>query len=313
MSKTPAFVFPGQGSQAVGMLADLASVYPEIRVTFEQASDVLEMDLWRLSQQGPEEELNATANTQPSLLAAGVGVWRVWQAQGGRVPVILAGHSLGEYSALVAAGALDFSAALRLVRRRGELMQDAVAAGSGAMAAILGLDDDAVRSVCAEAGQGEIVEAANFNSPGQVVISGQTTAVERAVAMAKAAGAKRAMLLSVSVPSHCSLMKPAAEQLMEVLGALEIGQTQIPVVHNVDVSLAADANAVRDRLAQQLFQPVRWVENVQRIKSQGAELLIETGPGKVLTGLTKRIDRELESVSITDPAGFDKALEMTNA
>ncbi len=313
MSKTPAFVFPGQGSQAVGMLAELAQVHADIRATFDEASDALAMDLWQLSQQGPDTELNATANTQPCLLAAGVAVWRAWQSQGAAAPVVMAGHSLGEYTALVAAGALRFTDAVHLVRKRGELMQDAVPGGSGAMAAILGLGDDAVRAVCSEAQQGEIVEAANFNSPGQVVISGQAAAVERAVAGAKAAGAKRAMLLSVSVPSHCSLMKAAAKRLSGILNDIEITTPEIPVIHNVDASPAADADTIRTRLAQQLYLPVRWVEDVQQLKSRGAELLIETGPAKVLTGLAKRIDRDLEAISVTDPAGFEKALEMTNA
>lgn len=313
MGKTFAIVFPGQGSQSIGMLSDLAASHPQIRSTFEEASEALGMDLWQLSQEGPEEQLNATTNTQPSLLAAGVAVWRAWRAEQGGEPIVMAGHSLGEYTALVATGALDFPTAVRLVRQRGEWMQSAVPSGTGAMAAILGLDDDAVATICAEAQQDEVVEPANYNSPGQVVISGHVKAVDRAVGGAETAGAKRAMRLPVSVPSHCSLMRQAADGLLEILAAVEIAPVRIPVVHNVDVSLAGDADAIRERLAQQLYRPVRWVDNVRQLKAQGAEILVEAGPGKVLTGLTKRIDRDLKSVSLTDPAGFDKALEMTNA
>jgi len=307
------FVFPGQGSQSMGMLADLAAAHPLVRHTFEEASEALGLDLWQLSQQGPEAELNRTDNTQPAMLAAGVAVWRLWLAQGGKAPVVAAGHSLGEYSALVAAGRLAFADAVPLVARRGRYMQEAVPEGQGAMAAVLGLSDDDVRAVCAAAAEGEVVEPVNFNSPGQVVIAGSRTAVERAVVVAKEQGAKRALPLPVSVPSHCSLMRPAADKLALDLAAIAIADGTFPVLHNVNVAEAADAAAVRDLLARQLYSPVRWVETVAALPAHGVELVIEAGPGKVLTGLGKRINKALNTLPVTDPAGLDAALEAANA
>jgi [acyl-carrier-protein] S-malonyltransferase len=312
MSKL-AFVFPGQGSQAVGMLAELAAAYPAVSDTFAEASAALGFDLWRLVQDGPAEELNLTHNTQPAMLAAGIAVWRVWEREGGPSPAFLAGHSLGEYTALVAGGAIEFADAVRLVAERGRLMQAAVPEGTGAMAAILGLDDDQVRAACVQAAAGEVVEAVNFNSPGQVVIAGHSGAVARAVEAAKAAGAKRAVALPVSVPSHCALMRPAAEQLALRLAAATVRVPATPVLHNVDVSVAQTADAVRDRLARQLHSPVRWVETVQRLVAEGVTLVVEAGPGKVLAGLNKRIDKNLESVAVFDPAGLAAALEAAHA
>lgn len=310
---TLAFVFPGQGSQAVGMLAELARVYPAVSDTFAEASAALGFDLWRLVQDGPAEELNLTHNTQPAMLAAGIAVWRVWEREGGPLPAFLAGHSLGEYTALVAGGAIGFADAVRLVAERGRLMQAAVPEGTGAMAAILGLDDDQVRAACVQAAAGEVVEAVNFNSPGQVVIAGHSGAVARAIEAAKAAGAKRAVALPVSVPSHCALMRPAAEQLALRLAAATVRVPATPVLHNVDVSVAQTADAVRDHLARQLHSPVRWVETVQRLVAEGVTLVVEAGPGKVLAGLTKRIDKNLESVAVFDPAGLAAALEAAHA
>ena len=307
------FVFPGQGSQAVGMLAELAAAYPLVGDTFSEASAALGLDLWRLVQEGPAEELNLTHNTQPAMLAAGVAVWRVWQQQGGVQPAYLAGHSLGEYTALVAGGAIEFADAVRLVAERGRLMQAAVPEGTGAMAAILGLDDDQVRAACAQAAAGEVVEAVNFNSPGQVVIAGHAGAVARAVEAAKAAGAKRAVTLPVSVPSHCALMRPAAERLAQRLASMAVRVPQIPVLHNVDVAVASTADAVRDRLARQLHSPVRWAETVRRLAAEGVTLIVEAGPGKVLVGLNKRIDKSLESVAAYDPTSLAAALEAAHA
>jgi [acyl-carrier-protein] S-malonyltransferase len=307
------FVFPGQGSQAVGMLAELAGAYPLVGDTFAEASAALGLDLWRLVQEGPAEELNLTHNTQPAMLAAGVAVWRVWQQQGGVQPAYLAGHSLGEYTALVAGGAIEFADAVRLVAERGRLMQAAVPEGTGAMAAILGLDDDQVRAACAQAAAGEVVEAVNFNSPGQVVIAGHAGAVARAVEAAKAAGAKRAVTLPVSVPSHCALMRPAAERLAQRLASMAVRVPQTPVLHNVDVAVASTADAVRDRLARQLHSPVRWAETVKRLAAEGVTLVVEAGPGKVLAGLNKRIDKNLESVAAYDPASLAAALEAAHA
>lgn len=307
------FVFPGQGSQSVGMLAELAAAYPLVRETFEEGSEALGVDLWKLSQQGPEAELNRTDNTQPAMLAAGIAVWRVWQAQGGASPAVAAGHSLGEYSALVAAGRLAFADAIPLVARRGRYMQEAVPEGQGAMAAVLGLSDDDVRAVCEAAAEGEVVEPVNFNSPGQVVIAGAASAIERAVVVAKEKGAKRALVLPVSVPSHCSLMLPAAEKLAADLADIAIAEGSFPVIHNVNVGIAADGDEVRQLLASQLHQPVRWVETVQSLPARGIELVVEAGPGKVLAGLGKRIDKTLTTLPVTDPAGLDAALEAANA
>ncbi|GAA0344737.1 ACP S-malonyltransferase [Bowmanella denitrificans] len=296
-----AFVFPGQGSQTVGMLAELAASYPQVQQTFAEATDALGYDLWKLVQEGPEADLNATHRTQPALLAASVAVWRVWQSLGGQQPAILAGHSLGEYSALVCAGVMDFADAIKLVQLRGELMQQAVPAGTGAMYAIIGLDDDKVIQACEQAAQGNVVSAVNFNSPGQVVIAGETEAVARAGEACKAAGAKRALPLAVSVPSHCALMKPAAEKLAVALANLELNTPVIPVVNNVDVAMPTEPELIRDALVRQLYSPVRWTESVQKLAEMGAETVLEAGPGKVLAGLIKRIDKNLQVDAINTP------------
>ncbi|WP_457668549.1 ACP S-malonyltransferase [Thiolapillus sp.] len=310
---TTGIIFPGQGSQSVGMLATLAEQYPQVRQTFEEASDVLQMDMWSMASEGPAEVLNNTENTQPAMLAAGMAVYRVWLSQGGPAGAIMAGHSLGEYTALTAAGSLRFDEALKLVAARGRFMQTAVPAGKGAMAAILGLDDDAVKVLCTDAAQGEVVEAVNFNSPGQVVIAGDRSAVERAIELAKEVGARRALMLPVSVPSHCALMRPAAEELSAMLETVAVTLPEIPVIHNVDVDVADSADAIRQKLVQQLYQPVRWVETIEAMKQRGAETLIEPGPGKVLTGLGKRIDKTLVFMPVVDPASLEKALESCNA
>lgn len=307
-----AMTFPGQGSQSVGMLAELADSHAIVRETFEEASDVLGFDLWQMCQQGPAEALNSTQNTQPAMLSAGVAVYRVWQEQGGAVPLSLAGHSLGEYSAMVAAGAIRFRDAVSLVAERGRLMQEAVPAGEGAMAAILGLLDDQVRSVCADAAQGDVAEAVNFNSPGQVVIAGSAAAIARAVELAKEAGAKRALPLDVSVPSHCALMRDAAEQLYIRLQAIDISRPEIPVVQNVNVNANAEPAAIQIALKEQLYSPVRWVETVRKLADDGAVAFVEAGPGKVLSGLNKRIDKKLVALPVFDNASLEKALEAIN-
>ncbi len=312
MSKQIAIIFPGQGSQSVGMLGELAASWPLVRETFAEASDTLGMDLWQVSSQGPKELLDRTDITQPAMLAAGVAVWRIWNQAGGLAPAWMAGHSLGEFTALVCAGALGFGDAVALVAQRGRFMQEAVPAGAGAMAAVLGLADDQVVAVCAQAAQGGILEPVNFNSPGQVVIAGEVAAVERGIAAAKAAGAKRAILLPVSVPSHCALMRPAAERLAATLAAITLKAPRIPVLHNVTVDAVVDPAAIRDRLVRQLYSPVRWVETVRCLADQGVGLLLEAGPGKVLTGLTKRIDDRLEALAVLDPKGLALALEVTN-
>ncbi len=286
-----AMIFPGQGSQTIGMLAELAEQYPVVTETFAQASDVLGYSLWDLVQNGPEEELNKTWKTQPALLAASVAVWRVWQEKQGKMPQLMAGHSLGEYSALVCAGVIDFAAAIKLVELRGQLMQEAVPAGTGAMYAIIGLDNDAIAKACEDAAQGQVVSPVNFNSPGQVVIAGNKDAVERAGVLCKEAGAKRALPLTVSVPSHCALMKPAADKLAVALQEIEFKQPEIQVVNNVDVKAQTEANAIRDALVRQLYNPVRWTETVELIAEKGITQLLEIGPGKVLTGLTKKYER----------------------
>lgn len=306
-------VFPGQGSQSVAMLADLATTFPSVSATFQEASDALGFDLWKMTQEGPAEELNLTHNTQPAMLAAGVAVWRVWSERGGLPPLFMAGHSLGEYSALVAAGSLNFSDAVKLVAERGRLMQEAVPEGVGAMAAILGLDDDKVRELCAEAAESEVVEAVNFNSPGQVVVAGNKGAVERMMVLAKAAGAKRALPLPVSVPSHCALMKPAAEKLAAYLAEVEVNTPSIPVIHNVTVATTNNPDDIRKLLAQQLYSPVRWVETIQLMAENEVQCVIEAGPGKVLAGLCKRIDRAVDGLAIFDSASLDKAMETINA
>ncbi|HBK4768043.1 TPA: ACP S-malonyltransferase [Serratia liquefaciens] len=304
-----AFVFPGQGSQSLGMLADLAAQYPIVEATFSEASSVLGYDLWQLVQQGPAEELNKTWQTQPALLAASVAIFRVWQQQGGKMPAIMAGHSLGEYSALVCAGVLDFQAAIRLVELRGKLMQEAVPEGTGAMSAIIGLDNAAIAKACEESAQGQVVSPVNFNSPGQVVIAGNKEAVERAGAACKAAGAKRALPLPVSVPSHCALMKPAADKLAVALQDITFNAPQVPVVNNVDVRAESDPEAIRSALVRQLYSPVRWTESVEFMAAQGVTSLLEVGPGKVLTGLTKRIVDTLTAAAVNDAASLTAALE----
>ncbi|MEN0568612.1 ACP S-malonyltransferase [Serratia nevei] len=304
-----AFVFPGQGSQTVGMLAELAAQFPIVEETFGEASSALGYDLWQLVQQGPAEELNKTWQTQPALLAASVAIFRVWQQQGGKAPALMAGHSLGEYSALVCAGVLDFKAAIRLVELRGKLMQEAVPEGSGAMYAIIGLDNDAIAKACEESAQGQVVSPVNFNSPGQVVIAGNKEAVERAGAACKAAGAKRALPLPVSVPSHCALMKPAADKLAVALQDITFNAPQVPVVNNVDVRTENDPEAIRSALVRQLYSPVRWTESVEFIAAQGVTSLLEVGPGKVLTGLTKRIVDTLTAAAVNDTASLSAALE----
>ncbi|WP_374539616.1 ACP S-malonyltransferase [Chitinimonas taiwanensis] len=299
-----AFVFPGQGSQALGMLNAFAEV-TVVRDTLAEANAVLGFDLAALIADGPKEDLDATINTQPAMLVAGVASYRAWLAAGGAKPAVVAGHSLGEYSALVAAEALSFADALRLVRLRAEAMQAAVPAGQGGMAAILGLDDEAIRAACLRAAQGEVVEAVNFNSPGQVVIAGSKAAVERACELCKAAGAKRALPLPVSVPSHCALMKPAAEKLAAALAEIEIQAPRIPVLHNADVLAYQDPAQIKDALARQLYSPVRWVETVQKLQADGVTVVAECGPGKVLAGLNKRIVDGLQSFALTEPASFD--------
>ncbi|EKO3440037.1 ACP S-malonyltransferase [Vibrio fluvialis] len=300
-----AIVFPGQGSQAVGMLAELGEQYDVVKQTFAEASDALGYDLWALVQNGPAEDLNQTFRTQPALLASSVAIWRVWQELGLKQPEVLAGHSLGEYSALVCAGVIDFKAAIKLVELRGQLMQEAVPAGTGAMYAIIGLDDAAIAKACEEAAQGDVVSPVNFNSPGQVVIAGQKDAVERAGALCKEAGAKRALPLPVSVPSHCALMKPAAEKLAVALEALAFNTPQIPVINNVDVVAETDPAKIKDALVRQLHSPVRWTEGVEKMAEQGIEKLIEVGPGKVLTGLTKRIVKTLDAAAVNDIASLE--------
>jgi [acyl-carrier-protein] S-malonyltransferase len=306
--KNIAFLFPGQGSQSVGMMNGFADLNI-IRDTFAEASDVLGIDLWTMATEA-NDSINETTNTQPIMLTAGVATWRAWLATSDRLPTVLAGHSLGEYTALVASGALTFKDALPLVRYRAEVMQNAVPAGVGAMAAILGLDDETVRAVCAEAAQNEVLEAVNLNSPGQVVIAGNKAAVERGMELAKAKGAKRALPLPVSVPSHCALMKPAALQLAEYLKSVAVNAPQIPVLHNADVAAYIDSDSIKDALVRQLYSPVRWVETVQAIAAQGVTQTAECGPGKVLAGLTKRIVAELPCVALTSS---DALLELKNS
>jgi len=307
-----AVTFPGQGSQSVGMLSGLAESFDVVRGTFEEASDALGLDLWAMSQEGPAEELNRTQNTQPAMLCAGIAVWRVWNQQGGVTPKLMAGHSLGEYSAMVAAGVIEFADAVKLVAERGLLMQEAVPQGVGAMAAILGLSDEQVSDVCSQAAQDEVASAVNFNSPGQVVIAGNAGAIARAIDLAKEAGAKRALPLDVSVPSHCSLMQGAADNLYQQMQAMEFKAPQVPVIQNVNVASSDDAEQIKLLLKEQLYSPVRWVETVQTIAAAGVASVIEAGPGKVLSGLCKRIDRQLSALPVFDGASLDKALEAIN-
>ena len=302
-----ALVFPGQGSQSVGMMEPFAG-FPIVRDTFAEASDALGQDLWQLVAEGPAESLNATVNTQPIMLTAGYALYRLWREQGGTAPAMVAGHSLGEYTALVTAGAIAFRDALPLVRFRAQAMQEAVPIGTGAMAAILGVADDAVREACNEASQGEVVEAVNFNAPSQVVIAGHKAAVERGVAACKARGAKRAVLLPVSAPFHSSLLTPAARRLADYLEDVQFQAPAIPVVNNVDVATVEKPAAIKDALARQACSPVRWVEVMRRMKEAGIDGIGECGPGKVLAGLVKRIDGTLQGVAIADLQGLKDAL-----
>lgn len=304
-----AFVFPGQGSQAVGMLGPLAARYRVVIDTFEEASEALGIDLWDLSQNGPEDALNQTRNTQPALLAAGVACWRAWREQGGAVPSVMAGHSLGEYTALVAAGSLDFADGIRLVAERARRMQEAVPEGQGAMAAVMGLDDAEVEAACEAAAGGEVISAANYNAPGQVVIAGAAGAVDRALEEARSRGAKRALRLPVSVPSHCALMKPAAEGLASSLEAVSFDSPDPGVLHNVDVAERAEAADIRDALLRQLYSPVRWTDTVRALVDRGVTEAVECGPGKVLSGLARRIDRNLAVSQLGEPDALNAALE----
>lgn len=307
-----AAVFPGQGSQSLGMLDELAHAYPEVASTFAEASAGLGFDLARLVKEGPAEELDRTENTQPALLAAGVAVWRVWRARGGPMPAALAGHSLGEYSALVAAGVLDFADAVRLVRLRGQLMQEAVPAGVGAMAAILGLDAQAVEGLCTAAQAEGLASPANLNAPAQTVIAGHVEAVERVAELARQAGAKRVVMLPVSVPSHCALMEPAARGLATALASVRLGSPALPVVNNVDVAAPTIPAEIADALVRQLTNPVRWTETIGALRSAyHVGSIVEFGPGKVITGLVRRIDPELETLAVYDSAGLAAALEST--
>ena len=307
---TLAFVFPGQGSQSVGMLAELGAVEPVVRATFAEASDVLGYDLWALCQDGPEADLGSTERTQPAMLAAGVATWRVWTGRGGPRPVAMAGHSLGEYTALVCSAAIDFRTAIEVVRFRGQVMQQAVPLGQGAMAAILGLEDADLVAACQEAAQGEVVEPVNFNAPGQTVIAGNATAVARAIDAAKARGAKRAVLLPVSVPSHSSLMRGAAELLAEKLATVDVRLPNVVDVYTVDVRRHTSPDGIRQSLKEQLFKPVRWADTVRAMLAGGATTFVECGPGKVLTSLNRRIERkpELRMLALEDSTSMAAAL-----
>ncbi len=308
---TLAFTFPGQGSQSIGMLAQLAADYRQVQESFAEASQALGYDLWALSQHGPEARLNATEQTQPAMLAAGVAVARAWRAAGGPAPALAAGHSLGEYAALVCAGSLAFADAVALVAARGRFMQEAVPEGQGAIAALLGLDDAQVLDLCesvTDRRAGNIVSAVNFNAPGQVAIAGHAGAVEQVIALAEEAGARKATKLPMSVPVHCELMEPARERLVAKLDDIRVNAPEFPVVHNVDNRTREEAAAIRDALAQQLTKPVRWVESVMALKGHGATILVEPGPGRILTGLNKRIDRSLKTMAVHDSASLDKAL-----
>jgi len=309
MTASLAFVFPGQGSQSIGMLAELAALHPVVREAFAEASEGAGIDLWTLSQRGPEDQLNRTEFTQPALLAAGIAVWRAWQQQGGAQPALLAGHSLGEYTALVAAGALALHDAARLVRLRGQLMQQAAPAGTGAMAAVLGTEDDIVQLACEDASVEGIVVPANYNSPGQVVIGGDAAAVDRAIALLAERGVRKAMKLAVSVPSHTPLMRDAATRLGEAMAAMSWQEPNIPVVQNVDAQAHRGVQSIQDALMRQLYLPVQWTGCVQALSASGATHLCECGPGKVLTGLAKRIDKALDARALGTPADFDAAMQ----
>lgn len=304
-----AMVFPGQGSQKIGLLAELAESFDTVQSTFAEASDVLGYDLWDLGQNGSQEDINLTERTQPLLLTASVAVWRVWCAQNGAAPAYLAGHSLGEWSALVCAGVVDFAAAVKLVQQRGKFMQEAVPAGQGAMAAIIGLADEAIVQACTGAAQGEVVAPVNYNSPGQVVIAGHSAAVERAMTACKEAGAKRALPLPVSAPFHTSLMRPAAERLEAQIQATVFQAPEIPVVHNVTARAESDPEIIKALMVEQIYSPVRWVECIQTLRAQGVETTLECGPGKVLSGLNKRIDKSLSTLAMETPDELTTALE----
>ena len=308
-----ALVFPGQGSQSIGMLAELSELHPSVKATFEEASDGAGTDLWALSQAGPEEMLGRTEYTQPALLAAGIAVWRLWQQQGGATPAVLAGHSLGEYTALVAAGALSLKDGAHLVRIRGQLMQDAAPAGVGAMAAVLGADDALVEAVCTEASGAQVVVPANYNSPGQIVIGGDAAAVDRALALLVERGVRKAVKLAVSVPSHTPLMREAANRLAQTMVGLDWNVPALPVVQNVDAQAHASVDAIRDALVRQLYLPVQWNGCVQALAARGVDRIGECGPGKVLAGLIKRIDKSLDARALGTPAEFAAAIEEWNA
>ena len=308
MNKNLAFVFPGQGSQKIGMLASLASINTVVLDTFLEASEALGYDLWELVQSGEQEAINLTERTQPILLASSVAIWRLWQEKSGPSPSLLAGHSLGEWSALVCSGVLGFTNALKIVRARGAYMQEAVPLGVGAMAAILGLDDQAVMDACDTARQGEVVDAVNFNAPGQIVIAGSALAVERAIELCKASGAKRVLPLPVSAPFHTSLMHPAAENLADLVNSTVFSTPQIPVIHNVHAQIESNPDAIKTLMLEQIYKPVMWVDCVKALKAQGVEILVECGPGRVLNGLSKRIDRELTSYATDDLASLENAL-----
>jgi len=308
MNKDLAFVFPGQGSQKIGMLASLASINTVVLDTFSEASEALGYDLWELVQSGEQEAINLTERTQPILLASSVAIWRLWQEKSGPSPSLLAGHSLGEWSALVCSGVLGFTNALKIVRARGAYMQEAVPLGVGAMAAILGLDDQAVMDACDTARQGEVVDAVNFNAPGQIVIAGSALAVERAIELCKASGAKRVLPLPVSAPFHTSLMHPAAENLADLVNSTVFSTPHIPVIHNVHAQIESNPDAIKTLMLEQIYKPVMWVDCVKALKAQGVEILVECGPGRVLNGLSKRIDRELTSYATDDLASLENAL-----
>jgi [acyl-carrier-protein] S-malonyltransferase len=307
-----AFVFPGQGSQSVGMLSELAASHAEVKQTFERASDTLGKDLWSIIAQGPEADLNQTQNTQPAMLAAGVAVWEVWCKHSAIRPEWMAGHSLGEYTALVCSGALSFEDGIKLVATRGQLMQEAVPVGVGAMAAIIGLEDHQVVNICAQVAENDVVAAVNFNAPGQVVIAGNLAAVERAMLAAKDAGAKRALLLPVSVPSHCALMQSAADKLDKYLQDTAIDIPKTTLIHNVDVAAHSAPEVIRHALKEQLYKPVRWVDSIKFMHDQGVTRFIECGPGKVLTGLNKRIVKDAEHIALYDSESLNKLLEQLN-
>lgn len=308
--KKLAFVFPGQGSQSLGMLQELAQVFPMVEQTFAEASAILGYDLWQITKSGPEEKLNQTDITQPALLTASAAIYQLWLEQNGPVPVMMAGHSLGEYSALVCAGIIEFAAGVDLVAKRGRYMIEAMQQQEGSMAAIVGLEDEQVAAICVEAAQGEVLAPANYNSIGQIVIAGHKTAIKRAIELATTAGARLAVEIAVSVPCHCSLMQPAANQLAKALEATIIQEAKMPIIHNVDVTSYQHPQVIRDALIRQLYSPVRWVETIQLMAKQGITHIIECGPGKVLTGLIKRIDRNITTIAVNDSESLQKALLM---